>query len=76
MAQSSAEIKQILINENDDFRQLHNRHQNFEKRLDQLYGRPYLTMDEEREVAEVKKRKLNLKDQMHLIIERYKAGQH
>ncbi len=73
MGLSSANIKEMLIKENFDFKRLYSEHQNYEKRLGQLQGRSYLTSEEEREMTEMKKKKLNLKDQMQIFIEQYRA---
>ena len=73
MGLRGADIKEMLIKENFDFKRLFSEHQSFEKRLDQLQGRSYLTSEEEREMTELKKKKLILKDQMQIFIEQYRA---
>ena len=73
MAMSASNIKEKLISESVEFKRLYDRHQSCEKRLDVLNSHTYLTSDEEREMADIKKRKLNLKDKMQRLIEKYKA---
>jgi uncharacterized protein YdcH (DUF465 family) len=73
MAMSFTDLKQRLISENREFAKLHEKHQDFEKRLDVLLGYSFLTSEEEREMAELKKQKLQLKDKMQLMIERYRT---
>ena len=72
MAMSSSGLKETLAKENHEFKQLYETHQSYEKRLDQLNGRPYLSSDEEFEVLELKKKKLVIKDQMHMMIEQFR----
>lgn len=74
MALNSSDIRDLLVKENNEFKRLHDQHQNYERRLDQLTKRSYLTTDEEFEISELKKKKLNLKDQMFAIIENYRVG--
>ena len=74
MAMSSSGLKETLAKENQEFKQLYDTHQSYEKRLDQLNGRPYLSSDEEFEILELKKKKLIIKDQMHVMIEQYRRA--
>jgi uncharacterized protein YdcH (DUF465 family) len=69
----SANIREILLAKNIEFKRLHEKHQSFERRLDQLNKRTFLSAEEEREKMEIKKQKLNLKDQMQVHIERYRV---
>lgn len=72
MAISSSALKEVLASKNNEFKQLYETHQSYEKRLEQLSGRPHLNSDEEMEVAELKKKKLFLKDQMYQMMEKYR----
>ena len=72
MAMSTAEIKDTLIKESIDFKRIHEQHQDFERRLDQLIKRPFITAEEEREIIEIKKQKLLLKDRMQLAIDQFR----
>ncbi len=57
-----------LIAENEEFRKLREEHQGYERELDQLKARPFLSADQEWRVSEVKKLKLMAKDRMEAII--------
>jgi len=74
MTIDTAEVKELLITRNHEFKSLYEKHQSYEKRLSQLSKRNFLTSEEEREVTELKKRKLNLKDRMQMFIEEYLSG--
>jgi uncharacterized protein YdcH (DUF465 family) len=75
MAMGSPTLKEMLARENNEFKQLYETHQSYEQRLDQLVKRPYLTTAEEMEISELKKKKLILKDQMLVIMEKYRDRQ-
>jgi uncharacterized protein YdcH (DUF465 family) len=57
---------QLLAN-HDEFRKLAMEHTLYEKRLDSLTEKRYLTEDEKLEEVRLKKLKLRLKDQMESI---------
>jgi uncharacterized protein YdcH (DUF465 family) len=57
-----------LLAENEEFRKLRQEHQGYEKELDELKGRPFLSADQQWRVSEVKKLKLMAKDRMEAII--------
>lgn len=57
---------QLLAN-HDEFRKLATEHTLYEKRLDSLTEKRYLTEDEKLEEVRLKKLKLRLKDQMESI---------
>ncbi|HUX06131.1 MAG TPA: YdcH family protein [Acidobacteriota bacterium] len=69
---TSAEIKEILLEKDAKFKKLYEKHQGYERRLDQLNKRPFLSAAEDREKMEIKKQKLFLKDQMQFHIEKYR----
>ena len=56
-----------LLNNHEEFRQLVLEHTQYEKRLDSLTQKRYLTDDEKLEEVRLKKLKLRLKDQMQSI---------
>jgi uncharacterized protein YdcH (DUF465 family) len=56
----------------DEFSRLVREHANYERQLEALKGRPFLTEDEQLQEINLKKRKLSLKDQMEGMIQRYK----
>ena len=62
---------QFLAN-HDEFRKLAMEHTLYEKRLDSLTEKRYLTDDEKLEEVRLKKLKLRLKDQMENIERQYR----
>jgi len=65
---------QLLAN-HDEFRKLAMEHTLYEKRLDSLTEKRYLTDDEKLEEVRLKKLKLRLKDQMESIQRQYRQPQ-
>ena len=64
------EVKDLLLQGNDHYRQLSERHHQLEDRLNQLTQLPHPTATEQVEEVTLKKRKLALKDQMeHMALE-------
>ena len=61
-------IRQQLLDSNDEFRQLATQHHNLDERIHNLATRPYLSEPEQLEEATLKKRKLQLKDQMESML--------
>ena len=57
-----------LLADNEEFRKLRHDHQGYEKELEELKGRPFLSADQQWRVSEVKKLKLMAKDRMEAII--------
>ena len=62
--------KDYLLSNDEHFRQLAAEHQQFERKLAELTGKPFLTIDEQVEETRIKKKKLALKDQMQALIHR------
>ncbi|UCF36170.1 MAG: YdcH family protein [Acidobacteriota bacterium] len=65
--------KEYLLNHDNNFRQLAEQHQAFEKMLTEFTEKPFLTADEQMQETVIKKKKLALKDQMQILIERYQT---
>lgn len=65
------EIKNLLLKENDQYRQLADRHHQLDDRLHELTERHYLSNSEQLEETDIKKRKLALKDQMEQMAREY-----
>ncbi|MCD6451585.1 MAG: DUF465 domain-containing protein [Acidobacteria bacterium] len=72
MAISREEIKRVLLKEDHEFRKLADKHQKLEKKIEELRKRSYLNPSEERELLELKKLKLSIKDKMEERIRSYK----
>lgn len=66
------EIRDILLRENAEFRDLYEEHQRLERRLQELTEKRYLTPDEQEEERQIKKRKLFIKDRMYALIATYR----
>jgi uncharacterized protein YdcH (DUF465 family) len=68
------ELKQQLLQSNDEFRQLATQHQDLDERIHNLATRPYLSEPEQLEEVKLKKKKLLLKDQMETILRQHRSG--
>lgn len=66
-AAEAQDAKNLLLQSNDQYRQLASMHHELDTRLHELTERHYLSTDEEVEEHLLKKRKLALKDQMEAI---------
>ena len=64
MTQTKDDTVGQLMRESDEFRQLKQDHSGLELRLDALAENPALSKQEKIEIAEIKKKKLILKDRM------------
>lgn len=65
------EVKEILMKENQNFRELAQQHQNYEKRLTELAELSYPNDDEVLEETDLKRKKLAVKDEMYTIMNQY-----
>jgi len=72
MAVDEREIAQRLLSMDEEFRKLHEQHQEMEQILAKFKDRPYLSPSEEAEVKRLKKQKLLRKDEMYRKIAEYK----
>ena len=68
------DLKHLLIETNDEFRQLASKHHTLDDRLHELEAKHYLSDAEQFEEVSIKKRKLQVKDQMELILRNYRSG--
>ena len=65
---SHEEVREELIETDEEFRRLYREHQGFEKRLITLSDNPTPSADDELVVKGIKVQKLHLKDRMEAII--------
>ena len=72
-AAEAQEVKAVLLQSDDHYRQLANRHHELDTRLHELSGKHYLTSSEQIEEITLKKRKLALKDQMEEIARHFRS---
>ena len=68
------ELKQRLLQTDDEFRQLATQHHDLDEQIHNLAARSYLSEPEQLEEVTLKKRKLQLKDQMESILRRHRTG--
>jgi len=64
-------VRDELIKENQNFRDLIQQHQSYEKRLTELAQLTYPNDDELIEETTLKKKKLNVKDEIYAILQNY-----
>jgi uncharacterized protein len=69
------EMKKQLLESNDEFRQLATQHHDLDERIHHLASRQYLSEPEQLEEVTLKKRKLQLKDQMESMLRHYRASE-
>jgi uncharacterized protein YdcH (DUF465 family) len=72
-AADTQEVKNLLLREHEQYRQLAERHHQLDDRLHALTEKHYLSDSELIEETTLKKRKLALKDQMEMIFRDYAA---
>ena len=72
-AAEAQEVKHLLLQSNDQYRQLADRHHELDARLHELSEKHYLSTDEELEEHRLKKRKLALKDQMEAMARQFQS---
>ena len=58
-----------LLASDEEFRQLHDEHQYFERRLEHLHLKSSLSTEDELEAKSIKRQKLWLKDRMAVILQ-------
>ncbi len=61
-------VKEELLAQEGEFRKLHDEHQAYESKLEELVGRPVLSPNDHCEAKRIKLHKLALKDRMESII--------
>lgn len=68
------DLKHLLIETNQEFRELASKHHSLDSRLHELEAKHYLSDIEQFEEVSIKKRKLQLKDRMELILRNHRAS--
>lgn len=61
-------IRELLLQESEEFRNLYEEHQRCERQLAELSRRNFLSEDDRLKEKELKKKKLLLKDEMYRMI--------
>jgi len=74
MKLSEQEIVQKLLAMDEEFKQLHQQHQEMGKLLAEFDNKPYLSPTEEVEMKRLKKQKLQRKDEMYRKIYEYRRS--
>lgn len=67
------DLKTLLIATDEEYRQLAAKHHELEDRLHQLTAKHYLSDAEQFEEVTIKKRKLQLKDRMEVILRQHRT---
>ncbi|MBI2188325.1 MAG: YdcH family protein [Acidobacteria bacterium] len=71
-AAEAQDVKALLLQQNDQYRQLAEQHHQLDSRLHELSDKPYLSPSEQFEESTIKKRKLVLKDRMEAIARQFR----
>ncbi len=61
-------LREELLETDDEFRRLHEEHQDYKRRLDELKQKSFLSQADEFDAKKIKLHKLKLKDRMAAII--------
>jgi hypothetical protein len=68
----ASQVRDVLLNQNDEFRRLATEHSQYSQRLDALTQKRFLSEDEKIEEIRLKKLKLRLKDQMERLEQQFR----
>ena len=74
MNEQSQDLKELLLQTDEEFHQLAAKHHELESRLHELHSKQYLSEPEHVEEVTLKKRKLQLKDRMELILRQHRQS--
>jgi uncharacterized protein YdcH (DUF465 family) len=66
-------VREKLLATNEEFRRLKEDHSRYDEQLDRLARKPFQTEEEKLEEKKLKKLKLQLKDQMELMIQSHRS---
>lgn len=75
MTADSQDLRSLLLETDEEFRQLAAKHHELDQRLHELAIKHYLSQPEQVEEVTLKKRKLQLKDRMEDIVRRARQQQ-
>lgn len=73
MGEIRNEMERRLLEEDPEFRKAYEGHRDYERQLEELDKRRYLTTEEQLTRKRLQKMKLTLKDRMEEIISRYQG---
>ncbi|MGH9461501.1 MAG: DUF465 domain-containing protein [Vicinamibacteria bacterium] len=73
MPESSETVREVLLQENEEFQRLAQKHEELEERLTFLSGKIFLSDEEKLEEVTLKKKKLALKDKMAALIRNHES---
>ena len=73
MMMKEDEIKDHLVSSNPEFRRLVEEHKQYEGKLHELHSRHHMTEQDHIEEVQLKKKKLQLKDQMNSMIQKFRS---
>lgn len=71
---SRDDLRQELIQTDDEFRRLYEEHQEYERRLQEINQKTLLSQDDEIEEKKIKIHKLALKDRMEEILRSHREA--
>lgn len=74
MPTQSDELKQELLRTDDEFRRLHEEHQEYERRLSDLNHKAMFSEEDEAEEKRIKLHKLVLKDRMEALLRSHRES--
>jgi uncharacterized protein YdcH (DUF465 family) len=67
-------LKEELLRTDDEYRRLHDEHQEYDRRLQELSHKSLLSQDDEIEEKKIKLHKLTLKDHMEDILRHHRES--
>ena len=73
MDQAEEQLILSLIDQEQELKECYQEHKDLEKRLQDLQGKSFLSVEEEMEETRLKKLKLRGKDKIAQILDRYRA---
>jgi uncharacterized protein YdcH (DUF465 family) len=66
------ELREQLMRDNAEFRRLAEEHQSYDAQLENLNNKHFLSDEEQIQEKTLKKKKLLLKDQMYLMVQKFR----